>query len=262
MNLNEVYDDLTFSKEEVISSLEVVRIETKNLDKKDIIDNLNNEFLGIGIMFLDNDSYNEKSNHAIYPNEGIVNSEYNKDKQMTYVYINNTFIDNFINKKYNLLSNGIIASAMHEDTHKQQIMRSNDKAKGLNKDVDINTKEGFQTYLENDKEIDAHAREVAIYLYNLGYSGSEIGKMLNENNPELIKNAAYEKYWNFFGITTKIDNVYQLKDKDTIHRLKVWKRFLSRIIAYLITTNKYKFTVKYEDALKKLKDIENKIIGA
>lgn len=257
--LTEKYDDISFSKEEVISSLEKVRIETEKLDKDNILDNLNNEFIGIGLLFIDNAFSEYNNTHVLYPKEGIVTSEYKPNRRITYIYVNDDFINNFINKNYEILSNGILATSIHEDTHKQQLNHSNNKVKGLDSNVDINSKSGFQKYLEKTEEIDAHAREVALYLYNLGYSGSQIGQMLNKNDPELMKSSSYEKYWNFFGIITTLKNVNKLKDKDSIRRLKVWKRFLSKIVAYLITTAKYKFTVKYEDALKRLKTIENEI---
>lgn len=252
-NLEEAYEELPLENEEVWCSLEYIRSNIEDLSKENILDELNNEFLGKGIMFLD---YTGKyGNIKInYPKEGIICGEYIPSKRMIYVYIDNAFIDNFINKQYDLLTNAIIATCIHEDTHKQQIQFSNGKAKGLDPKVNLGSYIGTKQYLENPTEIDAHARETARYLFDLDYDGAKICEMINRGDPALLSSPAYKKYWENFGIATKLK-----KDKDALQRLKVWRRFLSRIVAYLVTTLRYKFSVNYDKPFKNLTNIENQI---
>lgn len=253
--LTEKYDDLNFTKKEVYNTLECTRKAIKNLDKENILDRLNNDFLNVGITFLE---YNNGYGSVVdsYPKEGIVAGEYKTSKEMIYICVNDTFFSNFINNQCELLANGIIAVSMHEDTHKQQTKRGGDKIKGLSTNTNIHTSQGFKRYLESFVEIDAHARETAIYLYNLGYSGTRIAQMFSHRDPMLENCSSYKKYWNYFGVVTTFKNAF---DKDSLQRLKTWKKFLSRTISYLITTEKYKFTINTEEALKYLSDMETKI---
>lgn len=256
--LSEKYDDLGFDKKEVMASLQCVRDTIQNLDPNNILNELNNEFLGVGVIFMPyNNSYGSLG--IGYPKEGIIGGDYDQQHRISYVYINDDFIEHFIDKKYDLLSNAIVSICTHENTHEQQIDHSNGKVKGLNPNVKINTRKGFQQYLELFSEIDAHAREVASYLYNTGNSGAKISQMINDNDPILKSVKAYNVYWEYFGIVTTFKDIRDIKEKDTLHRLQVWKRFLSRIVAYLINTNRYQFTIEKKDALKNLTGLENKL---
>lgn len=70
--------------------------------------------------------------------------------------------------------------------------------------------------------------------------------MIKNRDPKLNELTAYKKYWNTFGIVTTIkDNL----DKDSKERLVTWKRFIKRIVAYLLTTTRYK---PYDEDLIKI----------
>ena len=106
-NPAEEYESLEFTKEDAIESLEYIKNNSDGLDKDDILFELGNEFLGVGIMFLDESEYNKKVD-ADCSKSGIVCSEYNQERKMTYVYVNDVFVDNLINEKYDLLADDII----------------------------------------------------------------------------------------------------------------------------------------------------------
>ena len=230
------YVDLSFTKEETIDSL--IHIRTKITDQKDIediIDLLNNEFINVGVMFnYTKDTQNYKYS---YKEAGILKNEFDPERNLVILTITDIFLNNLLNKNDDILATSIIASCTHEDTHGQQYKLSQGKVKGT-QNTPINTNQQLKDYLKNTTEIDAHARETAAFLYNKGISAKQIINMIKTNSKELMNLTAYRKYWDTFGIMS----IYKgTLDNDGKERLKVWKRFLKRIIAYLLTTTKYKY---------------------
>ena len=255
--LNERYIDLNFTKDEALNSLKVIYSDLTNTDPNNIVNDLSNEFLSVGVIFQyikDTSSYNYTWKKA-----GILKNEYDSTSNLITLYITDIFIKNFLNKNFDILAEAITAAGCHEDTHRQQWELSHGKAKGTSTNLLNNpTQVNFKTYLENPTEIDAHAREVAIYLYNKKLTANQIINLLNTNNKDLMEISSYKKYWDTFGIML---NYPDILDKDGINRLKTWKRFLKRIIAYLQTTIKYKYsTLIPQKALqqidKRIKDSE------
>ena len=152
------------------------------------------------------------------------------------------------------MADAIVAVSTHEDTHRQQFSVSKGKVKGTPSELfPIDTEYKTKIYLGNTTEIDAHAREAAIYLYNLNLTGKDLVNKLINNDKILLKSQAYFQYWEIFGKATLIKGTL---DEDAKERLKVWRRFLKRIIAYLLTTSKYKFTINAHLILKKLDEIQ------
>ena len=254
--LYEAYVDLTFTKDEVINSLKSVLYSIDEFNPQDVLDDLNEEMLNVGILLL---PYSNKSKYISvkYPKAGIVNGKFDPESQLICMYINDTFFKQLQSENFEILANAIIECSTHEDTYKQQIKNSNGKAKGIDINNKFKTKKEIQEYLVNFGEIDAHARETAIQLLNQNYSGIEIGQMINNRNKSLLAYPSYKLYYTYFGQVYLIPK--ENWDKDCYFRLKIWKRFLSRIIAYLITLGKYKYTVKKSNALKYLTNLEKSL---
>ena len=254
--LYEAYVDLTFTKDEVINSLKSVLYNIDKFNYQDVLDNLNEEMLNVGIVFL---LYSNELKHinVKYPKAGIVNGKFDPESQLIYMYINDTFFKQLQLENFETLANVIIECSTHEDTHKQQIKNSNGKTRGIDINNEFKTKKEIQEYLMNFGEIDAHARETAIQLLNQNYSGVEIGQMINNRDKILLTYPSYKLYYTYFGQVYLIPK--ENWDKDCHFRLKIWKRFLSRIIVYLITLGKYKYTIKKSDALKYLIDLEKSL---
>lgn len=243
-NLTEEYHDLSFTKNDTINSLKLVRDEINN--KEDVLDALNDEFLSVGIYFkqLKTSEYT-----PIYKQAGIIYGEYIPREPFLYIYVNDGFIDNFLENKFEVLADAIVAISTHEDTHRQQNSLSGGKIKGtLDEVFPINTAEKVKTYLGNPAEIDAHAREAAMNFYNLGLGGKELLNKIKNKDKVLFVSRAYSQYWSAFGIMT---NCKDKLDEDGRQRLKIWKRFLKRIIAYLSTTERYKFAMSVQSASEK-----------
>lgn len=256
VNLTESYDDIKFDKEDVKCSLQSVKLDLENNDKETILDDLNNEFLCVGIIFIDC-SGSHSGLRVQYPKEGIVYGLFNSETNFKEIYVNDTFFSNFLNDEFDLLSNGIMGISTHEDTHSQQISHSNGKVKGIDSNLDLSSYEGMKQYLSHYTEIDAHARESAMYLYSQGYNWSEIKQMINQSiqNRKLTHPisgcSAFEKYWNFIGRVAYSDVKTPEQKKIKLECLHVWKRFLMRLMSYLTSSLKYYKLDEYKRQLQK-----------
>lgn len=253
--LLEAYTDLPITKEHVMNSLKFVNLNLINRDEKeeDIVDDLNDEFISIGIIFekYQNSPYNKLDIEPLYANAGIMAAEYQPDDSLIYIYVNSKFINQFRLRNFNNVVRGIMGICGHENTHRQQFLLSKGKVKGVDDEtLQFKTLSDVKKYLSNQTEIDAHAREVAIYLYNSNVKGNTLIQMLNTNHKGLFNSSAYEKYWKYFG-----KSIFEKKNFNR-DDFKVWKRFLKRIAAYLQTTDKYKYTVNPKEAIEKLEILE------
>lgn len=245
--LTEEYHDLSFTKNDTINSLKLVRDEIN--DKDEILDALNDEFLSVGVYFKENKNSGQT---PIYKCAGIVSGEYIPKEPFLYIYVNDTFIDNFLNNQFEVLADAIVAISTHEDTHRQQDSLSRGKIKGTPDEAfPINTAEKVKIYLGNPAEIDAHAREAAMNFYNLRLGGKELLNKIKNKDKVLLSSRAYFQYWSAFGIMT---NCKDKLDEDGKQRLKIWKRFLKRIIAYLSTTERYKFAMSVQNTSEKFNE--------
>lgn len=256
--LLEAYTDSPITKNQVLNSLKFVNLNliNRNEDDENIIDDLNDEFISIGIMFekYQNSSYGKLDLNPLYKNAGIMAAEYSPDDSLIHIYINDKFINQFKSNSFDNIARGIVGISGHENTHRQQFLSSKGKIKGTDSEtLNFKTITDFKKYLSSQIEIDAHAREVAIYLYNSNVKGNTLIQMLNTNHKGLFNSTAYEKYWKYFG-----KNILENKNFDK-NDLKVWKRFLKRIAAYLQTTDKYKYTVDPKAAIQNLTNIEKEV---
>ena len=248
MNLKESYVDLSFDRDNVFCSLNAVYLETNNKSKREILDELNDDFLNIGIMFLENDNAYKTTRYK-YPSAGIRFAEYDPESRFIKIYVSDEFISHFLNKDFEEITDAIMQISSHEDTHRQQVDRSNNKAKGLDPNNTLQTPSEWKEYYSNPTEIDAHAAEFARYLYNKDLKSGEIIHLINNQAKSLWDCPAYKQYWDMFGIITRCKDEF---DKDAYERLYIWKRFLKRTIAYLQSTFKYHFGLDESRVLSKL----------
>lgn len=244
-NLKEAYQDISIDLNLIEKSLFLVKLSLKDsFSEEDFFDSLNNEFLNVGVFF-EKFSDDLKRRKFLYEDAGIVEASFEAETNFIKILVSNSFIDKFKKDCFSVLSKAILSIFMHEETHKQQFVFSRGKMKGTTPEIsDLRTEEHFRKYLENPIEIDAHAREVAIFLFNKNFSGKKIVSLLKVCDKLLFESTAFEKYWKIFGMAIKIKGNL---DSDAVLRIKVWKRFLKRIVAYLQTTNKYKFSFSETD---------------
>lgn len=252
MNLNESYVDLSFDRDNVFCSLNAVYLETNDKSKREILDELNDDFLNIGIMFLENDNA-YKTNRYKYQNAGIRFAEYDVESRFIKIYVSDEFIFHFLNKDFEEITDAIMQISSHEDTHRQQVDRSNNKVKGLRLNNYLQTQSELKEYYSNPTEIDAHAAEFARYLYNKDLKSGEIVNLINNQSKSLLECTAYKQYWDMFGIITRCKDKL---DKDGYERLHVWKRFIKRTVVYLQSTFKYHFGLDESKVMSKLNIIK------
>lgn len=256
MKLQEAYGDLTFPRDKVISSLYKIKKDLKSTKKDDVLFDINNEFLCVGIRFREYNSADFGNNlKQQYPQAGIVGGYFDPNTNFINILISDSFITKFLNEEFEDLADGIIGMSTHENIHDQQILKSKGLIKGLNPNNKLQTKKEIDEYLSSPEEIDANAGEFARFLYNLHLRGSQIGELIRNHNKTLFDCKSYQKYWESFGIITLSKDAL---DKDGLWRLKIWKRFLKNTIAYLHTTLNYYGSLDSNKTLKNVDDLENK----
>lgn len=242
LGLEEAYDNLSFSRDKVISSLYKIKSDLDSIDKNDILFELNNEFLCIGVRFKEYSNDYGVNLNPEYPNVGIIGGYFDPDSNFINILISDDFINKFLEEDFDNLADGIIGMSTHENIHSQQIVKSKGLAKGLSSDNNLQTNKEIDAYYSELEEISAHACEFARYLYNLHLRGNQIEELIRSHNKKLLDCQSYKKYWERFGIITLSKDEL---DKDGLWRLKVWKRFLKNTVSYLRTTLKYFGSLDY-----------------
>ena len=268
ITLEEAYVEPKINKRDIECSLQSIKIDLDDENKETILDDLNNEFLCLGILFFEDDGRYGKIIPS-YPKEGIVYGDYNPQTRFMEICINDTFFSNFLDDNFELLSNGLMGIITHEDTHNQQIDHSKGKVKSISSDINLHTMTGMKDYLSHYTEIDAHARETAIYLYNNGYDGSQIKQMINQciqnkkPNRQLNDCSSFMKMWNYIGqvACAEIDSKKNPKEyKVKIDCFHTWRRFLTRLMYYLTSTLRYAHKLgDYKYQMKNLSKYEKEL---
>ena len=254
--IGEAYDALPLNLRQVQSSLLRARLNIEpDDDKDDIANKLTIEFLSAGVKFFYmSDAELEDKGIPRHEQEGIFSSEFNPSTYSIEINITDRFIENLLlSGGPKLLAPTVLTDIKHEDTHKQQYKKSNGKVKGLNtsipvKNINLTDKERAKEHLSLPSEIDAHARELARSLYEANWSGDAIIKGLKTKPSPLLRFPIFQQYWYFFGqqVVKRPINKSNEKDKldktelSIIRDIRIWNRFLSKTVAYLRTTNKYK----------------------
>lgn len=247
--IGEAYDALPLNLRQVQSSLLRARLNIEpDDDKDDIANKLTIEFLSTGVKFLYmSDAELEDKGISRHEQEGIFSSEFKPDTYSIDIYITNTFIENLsLDAGPKLLAPAVLASIKHEDTHKQQYKLSRGKVKGLKtntsaRELNLQGKEHIKEYLSLPSEIDAHAREFALWLTKLNWSSKQIQNAIKNNDPILLNCLSYKIYWENFGIMMSYGGT---SDEDILEKIIIWKNFLHKAIIYLQTEMRYQFSLE------------------
>lgn len=247
--IGEEYHVLPLSLKQVEYSLTAVSLSIEaDDDGDDVASRLTSEFLSIGVRFFYiSFSKIKKGTNLRYETEGIFSSEFKPDTYSIDIYITNTFIENLsLDAGPKLLAPAVLASIKHEDTHKQQYKLSRGKVKGLKtntsaRELNLQGKEHIKEYLSLPSEIDAHAREFALWLTKLNWSSKQIQNAIKNNDPILLNCLSYKIYWENFGIMMSYGGT---SDEDILEKIIIWKNFLHKAIIYLQTEMRYQFSLE------------------
>ena len=245
-NLQEEYKPLALRPKEVEASLENAYYDLElieNLTKEQFFQKLDDEFSCIGVIFSESEeNLNNRYKKIKYANSGIIGGLYNQNTNTIIAEVNNIFIENFFNMKFELLAKDLIDVIGHEDAHKQQWAQSGGKIKGVDTEtLNFTSHVDLKKYYGNKAEISAHAREFALWLTKLDWSSKQIQNAIKNNDPILLNCLSYKIYWENFGIMVSYKGS---PDEDILERIRIWRAFLHKTIIYLRTEMRYQFSLE------------------
>lgn len=239
-NLQEKYTPNNYSLENLTASMVCVLNDCRKAnitDNIDILNILNTEFIHGNIAFEPVDDKDIPK----YPNSGIVKGD--SDKNIIRIFVNPTFFN--ILKKANStcsdedtknLLKDLLSVYRHEFVHMHQTNQEKIPQTGI--DVsNMKTRKQAESYLSQGREIDAHAAEVATRLLSTNMTLNQIIKAIRDNTRPLLFDPTYKIYYTCFGMAKDIP-IHQ-RDKDSIFRINIFKRFQKRIFDFLILDHKF-----------------------
>lgn len=242
--LNENYKDLDLTPESIKASLYVILYQCKHdndFSINHLLDLLNTEFLKANITFIYEPSLNIKEKYA---RSGIIKAETNST---IYVYVNTEFFEILQNAnlviRHNISINNLVEDLMklysHEYTHLDQFNLQKEIQPGIDS-TKITTPEEVKKYLSNQREIDAHAREVANSLLLIGKTPKEIENLFTtrSGSQTLISlSTTYGLYYDYFGraLWKKTKDWTEADKAD----MKIFNKFKKRICDFLLLDKKF-----------------------
>lgn len=197
-------------------------IEKKNKSGDILLNKLNDAFQHIHIIFKKFLGENVSSK---YPRSGIVNGESDPDGYL-YIEANNKFLLTFNsvdlakeNRALEYMTEDLMKIYSHEYTHLYQLDKQNVLVPGIDKNsLDVTNMYIMKKYLSNQREIDAHAREIAVELLLSGKNLSDLKRMLKNLSSEeklVSLSRVFGQYWYLFSKFSQA-NMYPFKNDDTI----------------------------------------------
>lgn len=242
--LAENYRDLELTPESIKASLYVILYQCKHdndFSIEHILDLLNTEFLKAKITFI----YEPHPNIKLkYTRSGIIKAE---TDNVIYIYVNADFFEILQNAdlitRHNIMINNLVEDLIklysHEYTHVDKFNSQKKIQPGIDSNS-ITTPEETKKYLSHQKEIDAHAREVANSLLLTGKTAKEIENLFTTRNGSqtlISLSNTYGLYYDYFGTALWKKN----KDitEDDKQDLKIFNKFKRRICDFLLLDRKF-----------------------
>lgn len=242
--LNESYKNLDLTPESIKASLYVILYQCKHDNDFSInylLDLLNTEFLKANITFIYEPGLNMKLKYA---RSGIIKAE---TDSTIYVYVNTEFFEILQNAnlttRHNISINNLVEDLMklysHEYTHLDQFDLQKEVQPGIDS-TKITTPDEVKKYLSNQREIDAHAREVANSLLLMGKTPKEIENLFTtkSGSQTLISlSTIYGLYYDYFGraLWKKTKDWTEADKAD----MKIFNKFKKRICDFLLLDKKF-----------------------
>lgn len=246
--LEESYDPIEFDYVSFKASIMVIVGELKEkgeFDFDDLLEALNTEFLKANVEFV---RYEGGSDFPKYYNDGIVKG--GSDRGIIYIFVNDKFFENLkdVNvtedgKEIDSLVSNLYSLYAHEFTHLQQMDKEKAEVPGIDLSQLSGDKLAFK-YLGNPREIDAHAREFAMWLLSR-YDVKDIDTLFleKEKNKELQQSLNYSMYYKIFG------NNGSRSNKENRWKKSIFRKFLKRTYDFLLLDKRF---LKEEKVLKEL----------
>jgi hypothetical protein len=136
---------------------------------------------------------------------------YLDNRHSIHLYIGNDFIEKNIDDTSELIKTLKIIWA-HENTHKDQFVKNPHMITGTD-----------ENYFNDEYEIDAHAREAAEELIQVGITKDNFNQHIKDVKGMGIDSKSFYSYWNEFGRWANEDSTCR----------KVWSKFLKRLYEYM-----------------------------
>nr|DAP54578.1 MAG TPA: hypothetical protein [Caudoviricetes sp.] len=242
--LNESYKNLDLTPESIKASLYIILYQCKHdndFSINHLLDLLNTEFLKTNITFIYEPSLNMKLKYA---RSGIIKAE---TDNVIYIYVNTEFFEILQNAnlitRHNISMNNLVEDLMklysHEYTHLDQFNLQKEIQPGIDS-TKITTPEEVKKYLSNQREIDAHAREVANSLLLIGKTPKEIENLFTTKNGSqtlISLSTIYGLYYDYFGraLWKKTKDWTETDKAD----MKIFNKFKKRICDFLLLDKKF-----------------------
>lgn len=223
--LTEDYRPFNIEPRNVFATLMTVAYEyNRETNKSDnvLLDMLNNAFQYIHVIFKKSP---EESVSSKYPRSGIVSGESDPNGYF-YIEVNDKFLSTFNsvdltkeNKSLEYMTEDLMKIYGHEYTHLYQLDKQKVLVPGIDKnDLDVTDIFTIKKYLSHQREIDAHAREIAVELLLTGKTVNELKQIIKNlfNDEKLISlSRVFGQYWYLFSKFSHM-NTYPFKNDNNI----------------------------------------------